>query len=154
MWESGDRLSWFQSKSSCNWNSYFCRIYLLNSEKTYSDAALSLLPAPTTCTYTVDGPWMSSRLLRFSLVFTRRSGSFCWAFFTPSRCLVSGLLLVDIARKNWKTVRWKQKSQRAAAGEAAERNLPLASRNENDLSFRWTVFIINTTPNNLKTSAG
>ncbi len=130
-----------------------CRNYLLNSEKTYSDAALSLLPAPTTCTYTVDGPWASVRLLRFSLVFTRRSGSFCRAFFQPGGCLVSGLWFVAIVRKKWKKVRCERNSQRAAAGGAAERDLPLTSRNVKDLSCRRTVFIIKHVPQWLKQPA-
>lgn len=125
--------------------------YLLYSEKTYSDALLSLLPAPTTCRYTVDGPWSSRFFPRFSLVFTRRSGSLCLAFFIPG--LISGLLLLllieAIVRTHWKTVRRERQSQRArAGGAAAERDPHLTNRNVKDFSPRRTVFIINTSPSN------
>ena len=125
-------------------------IYLLNSEKTYSDAVLSLLPAPTTCRYTVDGPWRSRFFPRFSLVFSRRSGSLCLAVFRPGR--ISGLLLLlieAIVRTHWNTVRGERESQRAAAGgAAAERDPHLTNRNVKDFSLKRTAFIINTSPSN------
>lgn len=109
---------------------------LLNSEKTYRDGLLSLLPAPTTCTYTVDGPCSSGFCLRSSLVFTRRRGSFCRALLAPSGGLLSGPLLAAMVRTQ------RRRGGGRGRGSGRETGAALPVTHSRERSRRRTEFIV------------
>lgn len=101
---------------------------------------MSLLPAPTTCRYTVAGPCWSRRFSRLSLFLTRRSGSLWRPFRGPGGCLGSGSRLVEAMarRRSWETVRGRRGWWRLVEGELPpRRNARVRSR-----SCAWSVFII------------
>lgn len=114
------------------------------------EAGLSLLPAPTTCRYAVEGPSWSRRFSRLSLFLTRRSGSLWRPFRGPGGCFRSASWLVDAMarRSSWETVRGRRRRWWLAEGELPPRtNASVRSR-----SFAWTVFIISTSPTVTETS--
>lgn len=105
---------------------------------------MSLLPAPTTCRYTVVGPCWPQRCSRLSLVLTRRSGSLWRPFRGPGGCLCTGSRLVeDMARRSsWGTPRARPWRWWLVEGELPpRRNACVRSRR-----FTWTVLIIGTSP--------
>lgn len=111
---------------------------------------MSLLPAPTTCRYTVAGPFWSRRFSRLSLFLTLRSGSLWRPFRGPGGCLRSSSRLVEAMarRRSCERVRGRRWRWWLVEGELPpRRNTCVRSR-----SFTWTVFILSTLPTVVKTT--